>query len=580
MLTSAGLAQLAPEHPADIELSSAGAHYAVKSEAGRYVRIAGFCADTVLELTLRDGRGQQIAKASSIGGSGGTAEIAAVQDSAETLDLEARLMRKDTKSYRCRISIAVDRPAGERDRAIAALFRAWSDAQDLSKTPAGKATAPAAYERSLEQAVAAGEGGLALAISVSLGQFFGINGQYAQTVAAEQRGLELERRFVNPRARAQMLYYDAVTRLQMEDARAAIPIFNSAMVLVRELGQAYEESLMLHNLSVAHWELGDCATALDEGQQALAMRRRSGDREREGYSLLAVAKDYLCLGNSQRALDTYADALSLWRDLKNARNEAAVLNDQGVIYASLGQWDQAEALHRNALAMREKIHDNMGLVESEYNLGDLKVAVHSFQAALPHMERALKLARATQFRRGEGFALRGLGQAHLRTGDLTKPPSELADSIRVLQEVGDRSGEAWSWQALAEYHVARGDSPEARRNLEQALSLEREIGDRMAQSVALVALARLLRTAREFAPALAAVDEAISLIEESRSSLLAPTVRVDFLASKRDAYALRIELLREGASPFARVARRSGGVSRGRPGRRGPGSRLPAGASR
>jgi CHAT domain-containing protein len=369
-----------------------------------------------------------------------------------------------------------------------------------------------------------------------------------------ERGLKIERQFENPRARAQMLYYDAVTHLQLEDARASIPIFNQALALVRQLGQTYEESLVLHNLSVAHWESGECAAALTEAQQTLDIRRRLGDREREAYTLMAVAKDYFCLGNAQKALDTYEEALPLWRDLKNIRNEAGALNDQAVIYAALGEWDQAEAWHRDALAKREKIQDSMGLVESEYNLGDLKVAVHNYPAALPHMERALKLARAVQFRRGEGFALRGLGEAHLHIGDMVKPASELAESIRVLQEVGDRSGEAWSWQALAEYNIARGDSREARKNLERALLLERDVGDRMAQSVALVSLARLLRTGREFAPALASVDEAISLIEESRSSLLAPTVRVNFLASKRDAYALRIGLLHERGSSDDAVA--------------------------
>jgi tetratricopeptide (TPR) repeat protein len=186
----------------------------------------------------------------------------------------------------------------------------------------------------------AGDPWLLSAAAVAKCQSYLQAGEFAHGAAAAEAALAgtLE---LHPRVKAALLYNSALGHLQHEEGRASIPFFEQAASLQRQLGQSYELSSSLHNLSVARWLLGDCAPALPEAMEALAIRRELHDRAREAYSLMAVAKDHFCLGDAQRALDTYAEVAPLWTELKDQANQAAVLNDRGLLYSYLGDSGQA-----------------------------------------------------------------------------------------------------------------------------------------------------------------------------------------------------------------------------------------------
>lgn len=533
------LAQVAASNPMQVTLSPGPRMIPVAFPADLFVRVKAVCPGAAVQLTVLDGS-RVVSRMSGVGGTGGTAEASAIASAGSSLRLEAHLIRPVPASAMCTVSAEPGRPAGSDEQRSAEAFRAWATAQNSASAPGPGRRA--AYESALAKARNAAEDALAAGIAIALVQELGAEGQFAPALAAAEREHNSAYTARDPRARAQLLYYQAVMHLQMEDADASLAGFADALAVARQLGESHEESLALHNLSVAHWELGDCQPALAEAQEALAIRRQLGDREREGYTLMAIAKDYLCLGQGQQSLDTYAAALALWRELHNGRNEASVLNDEGVLYAQLGETEKAQALHRQALSLREGLHDSSGLVESHTNFGNLQLESGHIAEAVLHLERALALARSISFRRGEGYALRDLGRARLEMGDRAAALANLRESIAILRQTGDRGGEAWSLFALAEYDRGAGEPAAAIAALNRALTRERETGNRLAQSVMLVTLAEA-REKTDRATALANVTEAIRLIEESRSDLLAPGVRIHYLASKRKAWALRIRLL-------------------------------------
>jgi CHAT domain-containing protein len=532
------------EHPQIVQLAGAeSATFIVESAVGNFVRIAATTPDSAVELNISE-NGTAIVTTTSLGGSGGVAEAAAISTS--KLGVRVQLSRKEAATRPVTVSILARRPASDADRADAAGFRLFSRALD----PKATATALAALDEAGLRAVEAGDDWLRFAISVSRAVAHLRSGKFEDAAAAASRALSEHASALPLRVKADLVYLEAVSRLQHEESSAAVPLFERAAELQRTTGQKYELAYSLHNLSVARWLLGDCATALTEAHQALDLRRDLRDQRREAYTLMAVAKDHLCLGDAQHALDTYSQVAPLWQELKDEANQAAVLNDRGLIFSYLGEWAQSDTAHQEALAIRTRLNDKAGLVESLTNLGLLQVAVGRYREAVSNCERALGIAREIHYRRGEGYVLLNLAQALSGTGGRTQARAMLRDAVHIFSDEHHRPGEAWGWQLLSKIDRLDGDLNATATDLDTALALSHEIGDRILESITLVDLARLYRDRREDKQALVYTDQAIARIEHSRASLLSPDLRAAWLSSKRDVYGLRIALSRDAEEAF------------------------------
>jgi CHAT domain-containing protein len=538
---------LAPDQPAVLHLTGSDtASFTIHTDPGQYLRIAITSPDTSVEATLLDARSNKLAIASSLGGSGGVAEVAGIADQS-SLQFAVRLPRKDAMAREVSVSITSLRPATEKDRSDADAFRTYARAQD----PKLKSGAMEAFDRALQLSQAAGDAWLEASLTISKCLAYLAAGEFEKAAVQGEAALKDKPLLAPKTVEGVLVYLTAVAHLQHEESRVAIPLFERALAIEREARQSYEISYSLHNLGVAHWLVGDCEHALEEARQALAIRRELKDRSREAYSLMAVAKDYLCLGDAQHSLDTYAEVMPLWREFNDQANQAAVLNDRGLLYSYLGEWEQAEAAHHDALALRTRLNDKAGLVESLINLGQLQVSQHRYRAAQPSCERALTLARELHYHRGEAYAELNLAEALTENREPARARPMLLDAIHIFDGEGHLPGAAWALELLGKLDRLAGDLPAARSDLEKAFAVEQEVGDRILESITLVDLARVCRAQHDSATALKYADEAIARIEQSRSSLLAPDLRAAWLSSKREVYELRIGLLREGRAAEA-----------------------------
>lgn len=498
--------------------------------AGLYLQLLATCPDTASDLRVYDHARNPLVFTTGLGG---TAQGALITSDVQPLSIEIRIQRDD-QPHVCTLAITALRLPTAADYQAAADFQTYARAAS-AKDPRSALAGfhPATSDR-----------GLALSLANSLTRAYLSAGAYEDAIRTAEAALPL----AGPedvRSLTGLRYAIALGHLQLQHFAAAAPLFEQALALARQAKQRYETAASLHNLSVTHWAIGRCPDALEEAQQALVIRREIHDRRGQAYSLLAIAKDYLCLGLSQEALDTYSEVLPIWRELRDQRSEAAVLNDRGVVFLNVGDWDDcANALH-SSLALRTSLHDAAGMGESLTNLGELKLARQEWAAARGYSDRALTLLRTTQDRRATAYALSGRVRAQLEIQPTPELPSLLKEAVDLLHELGDRSGEAWTWQVWAKYHRVTGDLNGARQADERALEIEQAAGDHVGETVALVDLARLYHQQHEDRRALASIDRALSNIETARADLAATDLRLAYLASKLEAYALRLALVGE-----------------------------------
>jgi class 3 adenylate cyclase/predicted ATPase len=249
---------------------------------------------------------------------------------------------------------------------------------------------------------------------------------------------------------------------------------------------------------------------------------RSGERlqaaewyGRAGNQAAATYAPETALGYFQKALE-----LSQSLPLADARKVggADIHLKLGGVLELLGQWEEAEAHARAALALAEQaeeavtiavcqktlghlvmlrgdyaaglrwleqaragwamLGDRAGLSQALIEIGIVFYRQGEYGAARRHLEEGLALARATNDKQGTGLALNNLGNVASDQGDNLAARALYEESLALKRELGDKRGIAGSLNNLGNVVSDQGDNAAARVLYEECLAQLREIGDK------------------------------------------------------------------------------------------------------
>lgn len=331
---------------------------------------------------------------------------------------------------------------------------------------------------------------------------------YAMLLAREQRHIHnliadaLERMFVAPREGANETdvadlayhYYkagnwDKATKYSEQAARKAqtvyapreaIEHFTRALDAARHIPEQVSPALY-RGRGRAYETVGSFEAARSDYAEAEKIARTSQDGLAEWQSLIDLgflwaSKDYAKTG------DYFNRALERARAFGDARLVAHTLNRVGNWFANMEQPLEAQAKHKEALALFDQVPDRAGIAET----------------------------------------LDLLGMANNIGGNLIQSSAFLAQAIAIFEELDDRSGLASSLTTQTirspAYQtntlVAAGTLMEGAQDGARALQLAREIGQRSAEAYALWALAGCLGPQGEYGHALLLAQKALEVAEE------------------------------------------------------------------
>src|SRR4030095_4193900 len=159
---------------------------------------------------------------------------------------------------------------------------------------------------------------------------------------------------------------------------------------------------------------------IEKYQEALELYRRAGDSREEAAALNNIGLIHHSLGEMQKALEKYSEALPIRRAIGDRRGEAIALDDIGIIYDSLGETQKALEKYSEALSVRRTICDRRGAATTLNNIGAAYRSLGEMQKALENYSEALSIRRAIGDRRGEATTLNNIGGSHQSLGEEQK----------------------------------------------------------------------------------------------------------------------------------------------------------------
>jgi predicted ATPase/class 3 adenylate cyclase len=197
----------------------------------------------------------------------------------------------------------------------------------------------------------------------------------------------------------------------------------------------------------------------------------------------------------------FGDALALNRALGERRGIASLVNDLGSLRRERGDYAGARTRFEESLAIRRELGDRRGIASSLNSLGLVFRELGDYGHARPCYEESLAIDREVGDRLDIAVSLNNLGAMEADLCNHAAARALHEEALAIRRELGNRRGIASSLTNLGNVLQLMGARAEARQLLEESLEIRRGLGDRRGAAVSLWALGNVAADAGDFAGA-------------------------------------------------------------------------------
>ena len=324
-----------------------------------------------------------------------------------------------------------------------------------------------------------------------------------------------------------------VRAVYMGEDDDAAKFFPRAIEMARANQDVGEEVKSLANLSTVHFRNGFVTEAAREYSQMLPLIER--DRQPQLYA--AILNNYgfclIALGDFDRALELHTDALQMYTEQDQPREQAIQLAALGGLYFRTGDLQRSLETLRSAIEVQERIGAVASGAPTLRLAGNTASALGEHDLALEYLRKSAQIDANPQ----NVARSRILIASELRVlGDLRGADAELAKALQSANLL-----------ARAEALAERGRLELVQKNLAASIA-DLRAADKQYVALGLefnridtnTTLSQALLASNDVAGAIAAADEAVSIVGRIRVKSANPEWRARFLSARYLPYEVRI----------------------------------------
>jgi predicted ATPase/class 3 adenylate cyclase len=271
----------------------------------------------------------------------------------------------------------------------------------------------------------------------------------------------------------------------------------------------------------------------DNLRGALDWLRAEGDGERAVTLAAALSRFWWLRGHVAEGRDQLQKALGSDGSAASVAR-AVALDGAGVLAETQGDYDRAEALHRESLALSRQRGDKTGIARALGNLGVVAFDRGDDDQATTMIEESLAMAREIGDQLLVATALNDLGIVAQDRGDLDRAGVHFQESLALRRLAWSGSEIARSLNNLGGVALDRGEYGRACQLFSESVSLYRDAGDRWGVAGALIGLAVAIHRQGDPSRAAALLEESLSLFREVGDLRSAGLVALNLADALRD----------------------------------------------
>jgi CHAT domain-containing protein/predicted negative regulator of RcsB-dependent stress response len=416
-----------------------------------------------------------------------------------------------------------------------------------------------------------------------LGEIHSILSNYRIAINYYDRALQLAGNSLDKQFEIDVLYQMGNAYLEMADVNNALPYCHHIQEISRQIGyqkgsakglnclgvassissdvltarESFDQAMIvwqpkkaddvvadtLLNLGYLHSNLGNAELSLQSYKRAFEIWQASSNQQKQALTLTAMAGVYFVQGEKQKALNLHNQALKLFQAIGNRNGEAAALNGIGYFYDDLGEKEQALRHYQQALLLFQSIDNPHYAAVTLGYIGRVYFALGRKDEALEFYTQKLATSRSVKDRRMEAYALRDIGNVVATNNEVAKALSYYKQALALSEQVLDRRGSAYLLNSIGGLQEQLSHRSEALSYYEQALTLMQAVADRRGEVLTLYNLARTQRDLGLLNESRLQIERSINLIENLRTKVTSPALRISYLETVYQHYEFYVDLL-------------------------------------
>jgi tetratricopeptide (TPR) repeat protein len=254
-----------------------------------------------------------------------------------------------------------------------------------------------------------------------------------------------------PELETRLLSSEATLRIRSGEVRQAIALLERARELSEGSGFSdIERADVLFRLGVARYKLNSIQTAIGLFDEALKLSERSQIRSDQLRSNILAwrSRCYRRRRDLEAAREDVERALELAESLNDKRIAADVYFQASIIADREGHWVLARSYAERAKAAYEELSDRSNLGRLLNNLGGLNFLLGHPDEAVELLKDAVRIALEVGDDVEAAYAVNGIAQVHLRTGDAARAEEHARHALELLGDRVDELGEIGNAQIV------------------------------------------------------------------------------------------------------------------------------------
>lgn len=178
-------------------------------------------------------------------------------------------------------------------------------------------------------------------------------------------------------------------------------------------------------------------------------------------------------------------------DTEALDDRAKALRGAGALARVQADYDAAEALQRQSLAIRRRLGDQRGIAMTLGSLGTIAEQRGDYETARALQEESLAIQRGLGDRASAAMMLSNVGEVYLRQRDYGTARLRLEEALAIYKELGNQWGMAQCFNNLGRLATVEGQYESALGLLKQALLIVRDLHDLASITFSLQAVGHL-----------------------------------------------------------------------------------------
>ncbi len=232
----------------------------------------------------------------------------------------------------------------------------------------------------------------------------------------------------------------------------------------------------LNNLGTVYTQIGDYKTALKYYFEALKLKEEFGNNDDIAASWVNIAIFYAHIGDYKEALKFNEKALKYYRKTDDKNQQADILHNNAIIYQKLKNYKKAEELLLEAIFLKEKSGNQLGLENLFITLGNNYKMLNKIEEAKNYLKKAYDLLINTTNKNSIISCLMRLGDLYL-SDDIKKSKEYYYKALDLSILSNSKTLECEIYEKLYDLYYRQKKYVLALENLKKYNDLKDEILD-------------------------------------------------------------------------------------------------------